>query len=65
MLGLIELLLRLTWKVLVTAFIFSLFIGLIKSGTGNIRNIRDTLVMAINIGIKRLQGWLFEKYKRS
>ena len=63
MLGFIGTMLEISWRFLCYVFIFNVFIALIKSGKGTIRELRDTVVMAIKVGIQKLQGWLFTKYK--
>ena len=63
MLGLIELMIRITWKILSTVFVISIFIALIKNGTGAIRDIRDCIVDAIILGTQKLKYWLFKKHK--
>lgn len=54
---------NLTWKVLSFTLVINIFWALMRSGNDTIREFRDTIVMAIKVGIQKLQKWLFEKYK--
>lgn len=61
MFGLIEWLIRISWKILTTVFMFSIFIALIKGGTGTIREWRDIAVEGIRLGTSKLHYWIFKK----
>ena len=56
---------NLTWKVLSFTFVINIFWALMRSGKDTIREFRDTIVMAIKVGIQKCQKWLFEKYKEN
>ena len=62
MFNLIGQMINLTWKVMSFTFIVNVFWALMKSGKDTIRDFRDTLVMAIKVGIQKAQKWLFAKY---
>ena len=63
MLNLVGGALNLAWRILVFMFAMSLFWGLVKGGKSTIKDIRDTTLMAIKVIVKKLQTWLFNKYK--
>lgn len=63
MLGFMTGLLGIAWRILMFFVVIELFITIIKSGKGTIRDIRDTAIMAIKVGITKIQSWLFTKYK--
>lgn len=63
MLGFMGGLLGMAWRILMFVLMIELFITIVKSGKGTIRDIRDTLIMAIKVGVTKLQSWLFAKYK--
>lgn len=63
MFGLMGQMLGLSWRIFGFAMTMSLFWALIRNGKDTIRDIRDTLVMAIKLGTRKIQRWLFKKYK--
>lgn len=64
MIGFMVGLLGVAWRILMFTVVIELFITIIKSGKGTIRDIRDTFIMAIKIGVTKVQSWLFEKYAK-
>ena len=63
MFGMLSQMLGLAWKILSFGLVVSLFFGLMRGGKDTIRNIRDTLVLAIKVAFMKIQKWLFNKYK--
>lgn len=63
MFGLLGQMLVMSWKMFGFAMTLSLFWALLKSGKDTLRDIRDTVIMAIKVGTRKLQEWLFKKYK--
>lgn len=54
---------NLLWKTLSFSLVVSIFFALLRSGKDTVKTIRDTVIMVIRVGCKRLQCWLFDKYK--
>lgn len=65
MFNLIGQMINLTWKVMSFILIINVFWALMRSGKDTIRDFRDTLVMAIKVGIQKVQKWLFKKYSEN
>lgn len=65
MFNLLGQMINLTWKVLSFTLVINIFWALMRSGKDTIRELRDTIVMAIKVCIQKLQKWLFEKYKEN
>ena len=63
MIGLIGSLINLSWRILSFVLVINIFLALIRSGKDTVRDLRETTVMAIRLGISKLQRWLFNKYK--
>lgn len=65
MLGLISLAINLTWKILLTLFVFGVLKALIQNGRGVIKEMMEVFAMGIRTGVTSLKKWLFNKYKEN
>lgn len=65
MFNLLGQMINLTWKVLSFTLVINIFWALMRSSKSTVRELRDTIVMAIKVCIQKLQKWLFEKYKEN
>jgi hypothetical protein len=65
MFNLLGQMINLTWKVMSFTFVINIFWALMRSGKDTIKELRDTIIMAIKVGIQKVQKWLFTKYSEN
>lgn len=62
MLGLIEWLIALAWKVLATVFVVSVFVALLKNGKQTISKVIELFAKIITVVTESLTDWLTKKH---